>query len=92
MILVLDDVMSKEYSDSLDNFPYWLKFFYTEKTVYAGNEYEIYHDENILDSGQLSTPLYVLNEYKETTYDIITPILYVINKRFHKLNLIMKLE
>jgi hypothetical protein len=81
MIIVIDDLMSEEYSKNLDSLPYWLKFFYTEKTVYAGNEYDIYHDENILDSGQLSAPLYVLNEYKETTYDIISPMLYVIKQK-----------
>ena len=86
MILVLDDLMSEEYCKSLVNLPYWLKFYYTEKTSYPTDQFpDVYTDDNVLDIGQLTAPLYIANEYKETCYDLITPLLYVIKQKVTEL-------
>jgi len=82
MILVLDDVISEEYCNSLENLPYWLQFYYMDSTSYPTKEFpDVYTDENVRDIGQLSSPLYILNEHKETCYDLITPLLYVIKQK-----------
>lgn len=82
MILVLDDVMSEEYCASLENLPYWLKFYYMETTSYPTEQFPVvYKDENVRDIGQLSSPLFMLNEHKENCYDLITPLLYVIKQK-----------
>jgi hypothetical protein len=80
-VIVLDDLITEEYYNRLELLPKHLRFFYTEKTVYAGNEYEIYHDDNILDSGQFTAPLYAINEHKDPCYDLITPLIFVIKQR-----------
>jgi hypothetical protein len=86
MILVLDGVMREEYCNSLENLPYWLKFYYTEKTSYPTDQFpDVYTDDNVLDIGQLTAPLYIANEYKETCYDLITPLLYVIKQKVTEL-------
>jgi hypothetical protein len=82
MILVLDNVMDEHYSNSLENLPYWLKFHYMETTSYPTDQFpDIYTDQNVKDIGQLSAPLFILNEYKETCYDLISPLLYMIKQK-----------
>jgi hypothetical protein len=86
MILVLDDVMTEEYCTSLENLPYWLKFYYMDTTSYPTEQFPVvYTDENVKDIGQLSSPLYILNEHKESCYDIITPFLYVIKQKVQQI-------
>jgi hypothetical protein len=86
MILVLDDVMSEEHCNSLEDLPYWLKFYYMETTSYPTKEFpDVYTDENVRDIGQLSSPLYILNEYKETCYDLISPLIYVLKQKVPQL-------
>lgn len=88
MILVLDDVMSEEYCKSLENLPYWLKFYYTDSTSYPTEQFPVvYTDENVLDIGQLTAPLYINGEYKDTCYDLITPLLYVIKQKLTEIKL-----
>jgi hypothetical protein len=80
--------MSEEYCNSLVNLPYWLRFFYNESTSYATEHFpELYVDENVMDIGQLTSPLFVINEHKETCYDLITPIIYTIKQRVPQLKL-----
>ena len=86
MILVLDDVMSEEWASNVETLPYWLKFSYMDYTSYPTEEYqEIYTDENVKDIGQLSSPLYVINQLKETCYDLISPFIYVIKQKVPQL-------
>ena len=82
MILVLDDVMSEEWADNVETLPYWLKFHYTDTTSYPTDEFQkVYTDENVKDIGQLSSPLYVINQHKEPCYDLISPFIYVIKQK-----------
>ena len=86
MILVLDDVMSEQYCTSLENLSYWLQFYYTDTTSYPTDQFPVvYIDENVLDIGQLTAPLYIVNEHKDTSYDLITPLLYVIRQKVNQL-------
>lgn len=86
MILVLDDIMSEQYSNNLEILPYWLKFHYMDITSYPTDESPIvYTDENVKDIGQLSSALYILNEHKESCYDLISPLLYVIKQKVPQL-------
>ena len=86
MILVLDDVMSEEYCNSLENLPYWLQFYYMDATSYPTDQFPVvYTDENVLDIGQLTAPLYIVNEHKDSSYDLITPLLYVIRQKVNQL-------
>ena len=86
MILVLDDVITEDYCNRLENLPYWLKFHYMDNTSYTTNQFpEVYTDENVKDIGQLSAPLFVLNEYKENCYDLISPLFYVIKQKVPQL-------
>lgn len=86
MILVLDDVMSEEYCNSLENLPYWLQFYYMDATSYPTDQFAVvYTDENVLDIGQLTAPLYIVNEHKDSSYDLITPLLYVIRQKVNQL-------
>jgi hypothetical protein len=81
MILVLDDVMSEEWVDNVETLPYWLKFAYMDYTSYATDDFEVYTDDNVKDIGQLSAPLYVINQLKESCYDLISPFFYVIKQK-----------
>lgn len=86
MILVLDDVMSEQYCTSLENLSYWLQFYYTDTTSYPTDQFPVvYIDENVLDIGQLTAPLYIVNEHKDISYDLITPLLYVIRQKVNQL-------
>ena len=53
MILVLDDVISEEYCNSLENLPYWLKFYYMDTTSYPTEQFPVvYTDENVNEIGR----------------------------------------